>query len=158
VKSGRFRSDLYYRLNVFPIQIPPLRERPEDIPPLVWSLVREFQETMGKKIERVTEKTMTALTSYHWPGNVRELRNIIERAMILCSGTTLEVRIPETVTVPKGYHGQSLRDVEREQILAILVETNWKVGGNGGAAELLGLERTTLNSKMKKLDIKRPPA
>jgi PAS domain S-box-containing protein len=158
VKSGGFRSDLYYRLNVFPIQIPPLRDRPEDIPPLVWSLLREFQETMGQKIERITEKTMTALTSYHWPGNVRELRNIIERAMILCTGTTLEVRIPETVTVPNVSHVQTLRDVEREQILAALVGANWKVGGKGGAAELLGLERTTLNSKMKKLDIKHPPA
>jgi formate hydrogenlyase transcriptional activator len=113
---------------------------------------------MGKKIERITEKTMTALSSWHWPGNVRELRNVIERAMILCSGTTLDVRIPETVTVSKVSHGQTLRDVEREQILAALVGANWKVGGKGGAAELLGLERTTLNSKMKKLDIKRPPA
>jgi PAS domain S-box-containing protein len=158
VKSGSFRSDLYYRLNVFPIQIPPLRERPDDIPPLVWSLVREFQEAMGKNIDHISNKTMNSLTSCHWPGNVRELRNIIERAMILCTGTTLEVQMPETVTVSKGYHGQTLRDVEREQILAALVGANWKVGGKGGAAELLGLERTTLNSKMKKLDIKRPPA
>jgi PAS domain S-box-containing protein len=158
VKSGGFRSDLYYRLNVFPIQIPPLRERPEDIPPLVWSLVKEFQEAMGKNIDHISNKTMNSLTSCHWPGNVRELRNIIERAMILCTGTTLEVQMPEVVTVPKVSHGQTLRDVEREQILAALVSANWKVGGKGGAAELLGLERTTLNSKMKKLDIKRPSA
>ena len=156
VKSGSFRSDLYYRLNVFPIQIPPLRKRPEDVPPLVWSLVREFQEAMGKKIERIPEKTMNTLTSYHWPGNVRELRNIIERAMILCTGTTLEVQVPEIEKVPKVSQGQTLRDVERAQILAVLVGANWKVGGKGGAAEILDLERTTLYSKMRKLGIRRP--
>ena len=158
VKSGGFRSDLYYRLNVFPIQIPPLRERPEDIPPLVWSLVREFQETMGKNIVQISNNTMNTLTSYYWPGNVRELRNIIERAMILCTGATLEVRMPELVTVPKVFQGKTLRDVEREQILEVLYVTNWKVAGKGGAAELLDLERTTLTSKMKKLGIRRPAA
>ena len=156
VKAGGFRSDLYYRLNVFPIQISPLRERPEDIPLLVWSLVREFQETMGKKIECIPEKTMNTLTSCHWPGNVRELRNIIERAMIISDGITLEVNMPEMAPVPKAPQGKALRDVEREQILAVLVETNWKVGGKGGAAELLDLERTTLYAKMKKLGISRP--
>jgi PAS domain S-box-containing protein len=156
VKSGRFRSDLYYRLNVFPLPIPPLRERPEDIPPLVWSLVREFHEAMGKKIDRIPEKTMNALTSYDWPGNVRELRNVIERAMIVSVGTTLEVRMPEIQTKQKVSHGKALRDVERDQILAVLAGTRWKVAGKGGAAELLDLERTTLYSKMKKLGIKRP--
>ena len=157
VKSGRFRSDLYYRLNVFPIRIPPLRERPEDIPPLVWSMVREFQETMGKKIEHITNKTMNALTAYHWPGNVRELRNVIERAMIISEGTTLEVHLPEMVTEQKEPQGMALRDVEREQIMAVLAGTGGKIGGKGGAAELLDLERTTLYSKMKKLGIRRPP-
>ena len=155
VQSGRFRSDLYYRLNVFPITIPPLRERLEDIPPLVWSLVKEFEETMGKKIDRITDKTMTVLTSYHWPGNVRELRNVIERAMILSTRTSLEVYLPEIATVPKKPHGKALRDVEREQILMVLAETKWKIGGKGGAAEILELERTTLHAKMKKLDISR---
>jgi PAS domain S-box-containing protein len=156
VKSGRFRSDLYYRLNVFPIHIPPLRERPEDIPPLVWSLVREFQEAMGKIIDNITNKTMDALTSYHWPGNVRELRNVIERAMIISEGTTLEVHLPELVTAQKGPQGKALRDMEREQIMAVLAGTDWKIGGKGGAAELLDIERTTLYAKMKKLGIRRP--
>ena len=155
VKSGGFRSDLYYRLNVFPIHIPPLRERPEDIPPLVWSLVREFQETMGKKIDHITNATMTALTSYHWPGNVRELRNIIERAMIVSQGPALEVLLPEMSPARPVSHGKALRDVEREQILAVLAETRWKIGGRGGAAELLDLNRTTLQAKMKKLGISR---
>ena len=156
VKSGRFRSDLYYRLNVFPIHILPLRERPEDIPPLVWSLVREFQEGMGKTIDHISKNTMNVLTAYHWPGNVRELRNIIERAMIINTGPTLEVRLPELETRQKVAHGKSLRDLEREQIMATLMATNWKVGGKGGAAELLDLDRTTLNSKMTKLGIRRP--
>ena len=156
VKSGRFRSDLYYRLNVFPIHIPPLRERPEDIPPLVWSLVREFRETMGKSVDHITKPTMTALTAYHWPGNVRELRNVVERAMIISMGSTLEVHLPENVSGPKASHSKALHDTEREQILAILAETKWKIAGEGGAAELLDLKRTTLQSKMKKLGIGRP--
>jgi PAS domain S-box-containing protein len=155
VKAGQFRSDLYYRLNVFPIHIAPLRERPEDIPPLVWSLVREFQETMGKTIDHITKNIMDDLTAYHWPGNVRELRNIIERAMIISEGSTLEVRLPELETGQKGSHGKALRDLEREQILEVLTDTKWRVGGKGGAAELLGLERTTLYGKMKKLGINR---
>jgi PAS domain S-box-containing protein len=155
VKAGQFRSDLYYRLNVFPIHIAPLRERPEDIPPLVWSLVREFQETMGKTIDHITKNIMDDLTAYHWPGNVRELRNIIERAMIISEGSTLEVRLPELETGQKGSHGKALRDLEREQILEVLTDTKWRVGGKGGAAELLGLERTTLYGKMKKLGISR---
>jgi transcriptional regulator with GAF, ATPase, and Fis domain len=156
VKEGRFRSDLYYRLNVFPIHIPPLRERPEDITPLVWAVVREFQEKMGKTIDHITKSTMNALTAYHWPGNVRELRNVIERAMIISHGATLEVHLPELETGQKGSHGKALRDLEREQILAVLADTKWKIGGKGGAAELLDLKRTTLQAKMMKLGIRRP--
>ena len=155
VKSGRFRSDLYYRLNVFPVHIPALRERPEDIAPLVWSLLRELQASMGRKIEHLTDTTMNALVSYHWPGNVRELRNVIERAMITSEGATLEVHLPEHVTVQMAPQGKALRDVEREQIMAVLAGTRWKIGGKGGAAEILDLERTTLYSKMKKLGIRR---
>jgi PAS domain S-box-containing protein len=156
VKSGRFRSDLYYRLSVFPITIPPLRERPEDIPPLIWSFVREFQETMGKTVNHITDRTMNALTAYHWPGNVRELRNVIERAMIISKDSTLEVKLTELKTGQKESRSKTLRDVEREQILTVLADTKWRVGGKGGAAELLGLERTTLHAKMKKLGIRRP--
>jgi len=156
VKEGRFRSDLYYRLNVFPIHIPPLRERPEDITPLVWAVVREFQEKMGKTIDHITKSTMNALTAYHWPGNVRELRNVIERAMIISDGATLKVHLQELETGQKGSHGKALRDLEREQILAVLADTKWKIGGKGGAAELLDLKRTTLQAKMMKLGIRRP--
>jgi len=99
---------------------------------------------------------MDALTSYHWPGNVRELRNVIERAMIISEGTTLEVHLPELVTVQKVPQGKALRDMEREQIMAVLAGTDWKIGGKGGAAELLDIERTTLYAKMKKLGIRRP--
>lgn len=155
VKTGGFRSDLYYRLNVFPIHIPPLRERTDDIPPLVWSLVREYQEAMGKKIDHITNTTMTALASYAWPGNVRELRNVIERAMIVSQGPTLEALLPGLTSGQNVSHGKTLRDIEREQILLVLTDTKWKIGGKGGAAELLDIERTTLYAKMKKLGIER---
>jgi formate hydrogenlyase transcriptional activator len=154
VKAGRFRKDLYYRLNVFPIAIPPLRERPEDIPLLVWAFVRMFQEKMGKEIETISKKTMEALQSYSWPGNVRELKNIIEHAMILSNDTTLAVRLPQP-----GYLGtdatQTLQAMERRYIVAVLEKTGWRLSGQGGAAEVLGLKRTTLRAKIKKLGIKR---
>jgi PAS domain S-box-containing protein len=153
VKSGRFRLDLYYRFNVFPIHIPPLRERQVDIPPLVWSLVKELQESLGKKIDRISEKTMDRLTSYHWPGNIRELRNIIERAMILSSGPALEVTMPEAGERSQDSPRRELRDIDREHILAVLSNTGWRIRK---AAEVLGLKRTTLYTKMSKLGI-RPP-
>jgi formate hydrogenlyase transcriptional activator len=154
VKVGKFRKDLYYRLNVFPIVIPPLRERFEDIPLLVRAFVREFQKRVGKEIESIPRKTMEALASYCWPGNVRELRNIIEHAMILSKDKTLFVRMPklessETVADAK------LEDMERRHILAVLQNTDWRLGGKDGAASILGLKRTTLYSKMKKLGISR---
>ena len=156
VTAGTFRSDLYYRLNVFPIVVPPLRERREDIPLLVWSMVKEFRESMGRSIEWIPEKTMQALTTYDWPGNIRELRNVIERAMIITSGAFLEVVMPKSGMLQKAAAGGTLADVEREHILAVLSGTRWRITGKGGAAELLGLERTTLYSKMKKLGISRP--
>ena len=157
VECGRFRNDLFYRLNVFPIVIPPLRERPEDIPLLVWAFVKEFQQKMGKRIDNIPKKTMTALQSYGWPGNGRELRNTIERAMIVSSGRTLEVVLPETdEVVPSGEGELDLQDVERRHIISVLKRTSWHVTGKCGAAEILGLKGTTLQSKMKKLGIKRP--
>jgi len=155
VKAGRFRKDLYYRLNVFPITIPPLRERPEDIPLLVWAFLRMFQEKMGKEIENVPRKTMEALQSYSWPGNVRELKNVIEHAMILSEEKNLRVHLPRPGPLETGTT-QDLQDMERRHILAVLEKTGWRLSGDGGAAEALGLKRTTLHEKMKKLGIKRP--
>jgi transcriptional regulator with GAF, ATPase, and Fis domain len=154
VKAGRFRKDLYYRLNVFPIAIPPLRERPEDIPPLVWTFVRMFQERMGKEIETISKKTMEALQSYSWPGNVRELKNIIEHAMIMSNDKTLAVRLPQPGSLETDA-AQTLQELERRHIAAVLEKTDWRLSGKGGAAEVLGLKRTTLGAKMKKLGIKR---
>jgi DNA-binding NtrC family response regulator len=155
VQEGRFRKDLFYRLNVFPIVIPPLRERPEDIPLMVWAFIREFQKKMGKKIENISKKAMEELKSYSWPGNVRELRNVIEHAMIVSSDKTLVVHAPkpassETPDVP------NLEDMERRHIVSVLERNGWRVGGKRGAAEILGLKRSTLYSRMKKLGINRP--
>ena len=155
VSAGRFRRDLYYRLNVFPISIPPLRERTEDIPPLVWAFVRQYEKKLGKRIDHIPRKSMEALQRYPWPGNARELRNIVERAMITTSGGTLLLRPPLPASDKISTSG-SLEDVERNHILDVLVKTGWRVTGKGGAAETLGMKRTTLQSKMKKLGIKRP--
>jgi formate hydrogenlyase transcriptional activator len=155
VKDGTFRPDLFYRLNVFPIVIPPLRERPEDIPLLVRAVVMEFQKRMGKEIEGIPKKTMQTLQSYSWPGNVRELRNVIEHAMILSKSKTLEVHIPKRASSETGAPG-NLQDLERTHIVAVLEKTGWRIAGLGGAAEVLGLKRTTLQAKMKKLGIKPP--
>jgi len=154
VKDGRFRRDLFYRLNVFPIVIPPLRERPGDIPLLVRAVVKEFQVRMGKEIESIPKKTMQALQSYSWPGNVRELRNMIEHAMILSGGKTLDVHVPKRASSETDATG-NLIDMERRHITAALNKTGWRVAGQGGAAEILGLKRTTLYGKIRKLGIKR---
>jgi formate hydrogenlyase transcriptional activator len=155
VNGGKFRKDLYYRLNVFPIVIPPLRERPEDIPLMTWSFVREFQKKMGKRIDSIPRKSMEALQAYSWPGNVRELRNVIERAIIISSGRVLNVPVP-SILVTETPGDRNLDEVERRHILSVLERTAWRLTGKGGAAETLGLKRTTLQSKMKKLGIKRP--
>ena len=154
MKNGNFRQDLFYRLNVFPIVIPPLRERPEDIPLLVRALVKEFQKKMGKEIENIPKRTMQALQSYSWPGNVRELKNVIEHAMILSKGKTLEVRLPNLASSETEAAG-NLENMERRHIVAVLEKTDWRIAGRGGAAEVLGLKRTTLQAKMKKLGIRR---
>jgi DNA-binding NtrC family response regulator len=140
---------------VFPIAIPTLRERPEDIPLLVWAFVRMFQERMGKEIETISKKTMEALQSYSWPGNVRELKNIIEHAMILSNNKTLAVRLPQPGSLGTDAT-QTLQDMERRHMVAVLERASWRLSGKGGAAEVLGLKRTTLHEKMKKLGIKRP--
>jgi transcriptional regulator with GAF, ATPase, and Fis domain len=154
VKDGKFRPDLFYRLNVFPIVLPPLRARLEDIPLLVRAFVRDFQKRMGKEVESIPKKSMQALQSYSWPGNVRELRNLIEHAMIVSKGKTLEVDVPKRAPSEEDATG-TLEDVERKHVMAVLEKTGWRVGGQGGAAEVLGLVRTTLHAKMKKLGIKR---
>jgi formate hydrogenlyase transcriptional activator len=155
VKDGKFRKDLFYRLNVFPILIPPLRERPEDIPLMFWAFVREFQQRMGKEIETISKKSMEALQSYSWPGNVRELRNVIEHAMILSKSKTLVVHVPKLRSSEAGV-ARSLEEMERRHIVSVLEKAGWRVAGKGGAAEVLGLKRSTLISKMKKLHIHRP--
>jgi transcriptional regulator with GAF, ATPase, and Fis domain len=155
VKDGKFRKDLFYRLNVFPMMIPPLRERPEDIPLMVWAFVREFQKKMGKEIETISKKSMQALQSYPWPGNVRELRNVIEHAMILSKSKPLVVHVPK-LRSSETESARNLEDMERRHITAVLERIGWRVAGKGGAAEVLGLKRSTLISKMKKLGIGRP--
>lgn len=157
VEEQKFRSDLYYRLNVFPINAPPLRDRPEDIPLLVRHFVQRFAVRMKKRIETIPAEAMKALQAYPWPGNVRELENFIERSVILTPGQDLVVSLPElkrTITVSSG--PTNLEQAEREHILRVLKETNWVLSGASGAATKLGMKRTTLWSKMQKLGISRP--
>ncbi len=158
VENKEFREDLYYRLNVFPIEMPPLRARIEDLPHLVWSFVEEFSEAMGKNIEKIPHTAMEALKAYRWPGNVRELRNIIERAMIMSRGPTLAIDLPEQTAPGSEAAAKTLDDVEREYIETIAESTGWRISGARGAAEILGMKATTLESRMKKLGIKRPEA
>lgn len=155
VAEGLFRSDLYYRLSAFPIAIPPLRDLSEDIPELVWSFVNEFADTMGKRIDTIRESTMQNLQNYQWPGNVRELRNVIERAMILSSSRELEVVLPASPKSPSDSESMQLKDVEKSHILRILDETDWRIRGEEGAALILGLKPSTLESRMSKLGINR---
>ena len=158
VNEQKFRADLYYRVNVFPITVPPLRDRPEDIPTLVRYFVQEFATRMAKQIESIPVDVMEALTKYSWPGNVRELRNVLERSVILTSGKRLHV--PKDAfddSAPSEPTGVvPLADAERRHILEALNATNWVIGGSKGAAALLGLKRSTLQSRMEKLQIRRP--
>jgi PAS domain S-box-containing protein len=158
VQQGAFREDLFYRLNVFPIIIPPLRERTEDIPLLVWAFVRHLEKKMGKQINTIPRRGMESLQRYSWPGNVRELRNVIEHAMIVTRDKTLNLRAPAAVSVAEKAedNGLELEAAERRHILTVLQRSGWRINGAGGAAEALGLKRTTLQSKMKKLGIERP--
>ena len=160
VAEKKFRSDLYYRLNVFPINVPPLRERPEDIPMLVHFFAQKFAQQMKRRIESVPKDTMAALTSYHWPGNIRELQNLVERGVILSRGSSLEIPLAElkhSNKVSNHSNGPAtLEAVERDHILRVLGELNWVIGGPNGAAARLGLNRTTLNHRLQKLGISRP--
>ena len=157
VAEGTFRRDLYYRLNVFPIEVPPLRDRREDIAMLAWTFIGEFSAAMGKRIDRIADDSMSAMEAYAWPGNVRELRNVIERAMILTNGPVLEITLAKaampsvTVVAPT-----TLVDAERAHILAALTQAGGRIRGTGGAAELLDIKPTTLESRIQKLGIRRP--
>ena len=159
VENKEFRSDLYYRLRVFPILLPPLRERREDIPLLVRYFVDRHSRKLYKKIQTIPEETMRALTRWNWPGNIRELENFIERAVILTNGPVLRAPLAELETAEVApavpVQESSLEATEREHILRILRETKGKIGGADGAAARLGLIRTTLNSKIKKLGIRK---
>jgi formate hydrogenlyase transcriptional activator len=160
VEEQRFRSDLFYRLNVFPVRLPPLRERREDIPLLVWYFVRQFATRMKRNYESVSSETMTALCEYDWPGNIRELQNLIERAVILFPGPVLRVPLRDlprrTITVPHSGQHQTLEEAERAHILRTVKDTKWVLGGPNGAAARLAINRSTLQFRMKKLGIVRP--
>jgi formate hydrogenlyase transcriptional activator len=161
VADGRFREDLYYRLNVFPLVLPPLRERRDDIPRLVRHFTQRFARRMGRRIETIPTAVMDALVRYPWPGNIRELQNVIERAVILSPGPSLQVPPGDLQPVPAQTRApaaapSTLADAERDHILGVLRETGWVLSGPDGAAARLGMKRTTLQSKLKKLGISRP--
>jgi transcriptional regulator with GAF, ATPase, and Fis domain len=159
VSTGDFRSDLYYRLNVFPITIPPLRERKEDIPALVELFVAKFNRSMGKDVSVISQQVMDTLQAYEWPGNIRELQNVVERAVILSEGQALRLEgalegVGAAGEVPTV--GESLVDVERAHIQGVLEKCSWKVAGKKGAAARLGLNPSTLRSRIEKLGIRKP--
>jgi formate hydrogenlyase transcriptional activator len=161
VDDRKFRSDLYYRLNVFPIRVPPLRERAEDIPLLVRHFVKQFSERNNRNIDTIPVETMEAMTRYHWPGNIRELQNVIERAVIITRGATLSVSLDELKpdARSKSSNGceslqELLSETERTQILRALESSNWVISGAKGAAARLGIKRTTFQARMQKLGIR----
>ena len=157
IGQGQFRADLFYRLNVFPIRVPALRERVDDIPLLVWSFVEEFAKTFGKTVNEVPAENMAALQRHTWPGNIRELRNAVERAMIMASGPRLTIPIPTPLNAFRT-HSLRLMDVQKDHIRKVLESANWRVRGSGGAADRLGLRPTTLETRMAKLGLIRPKA
>jgi formate hydrogenlyase transcriptional activator len=155
VATGTFREDLFYRLNVFPVQMPPLRDRVEDIPLLAWHFVEEFSKRFGKDVENIPSEHMAALQQYGWPGNIRELRNVVERAMIMANGPRLTITLP-AARAAVGQRSTTLAEVETEHIRGVLENVAWRIRGEGGAAELLGLKPTTLETRMSRLGIHRP--
>ena len=158
-QEGQFRPDLYYRLSVFPITLPPLRERQDDILPLVTHFVHKYAAKYGKTIESVSEPQLAALQNYAWPGNVRELQHVLERAVILTQGTCLALGnwFQEARPGSPSSRIDTLEEVERAHIVKALEAANWRLSGTGGAAEILGLKYTTLQSRMQKLGIARKP-
>jgi formate hydrogenlyase transcriptional activator len=160
VDEQKFRQDLFYRLNVFPIHVPPLRGRREDIPMLVRHFAQQFGRRMKKTIETISSETMDALTRYDWPGNIRELQNLIERAVILSTGSTLEVPIATLTGRRAGptvqRESETLAQAERRHIISALEASNWVIGGANGAAARLGMKRSTLQFRMRKLAVVRP--
>jgi PAS domain S-box-containing protein len=159
VEAGKFRADLYYRLNIFPIRVPALRERKEDIPLLVRHLVVKYGMKMGRRIETIPQAALDALAAYDWPGNVRELGNVIERSVIISRGTTLELGdwlAGQRAVSGGGLRARTLEEVERAHIIEVLESTRWRVSGPRGAATILGVKPTTLEARMKKLGIARP--
>ncbi|HWO37705.1 MAG TPA: sigma 54-interacting transcriptional regulator, partial [Candidatus Acidoferrum sp.] len=177
VDEQKFRSDLFYRLNVFPVRVPSLRERPEDIPLLVRHFTEQCARRMNRKIETISSETLKQMRQYHWPGNIRELQNVIERAVILSAGPVLNVPLGEIQSrpsttgvsrdgemnkVPGSTTRQDIRDVleetERKHILSVLAQTNWVVAGPNGAATRLGMKRSTLQLRIRKLGLSREDA
>jgi formate hydrogenlyase transcriptional activator len=157
IRKGRFRQDLYYRLNVFPITVPPLRQRKEDIPLMVHAFIKRYSRKLGKQITSIQKETMKALQDYPWPGNVRELESIIERAVILCPGPVLKLADKlEFSSPPLSSVVKTLEEMEQNQILKILSETRWRIEGKDGAAAILGLHPSTLRARMHKLGMVRP--
>jgi formate hydrogenlyase transcriptional activator len=156
VRDGRFREDLLFRLNVFPIRLPALRERPEDIPLLAMAIVDELGASMGRQFDAISRASLLALQHYHWPGNIRELRNVVERAMITSDGPALNFELPSVPVRRPGSAPQSLKALEREHMLAVLQRTGWRIRGPRGAAIILGLPPTTLENRMARSGIVRP--
>jgi len=156
IVDGRFREDLFYRLNVFPIQVPPLRDRLEDVPLLVERFVEDFSKTFSKRVEAISSDSMASLQQYKWPGNVRELRNVVERAMIVHAGGTLVIELPRGRPIAVKSGSTRMSDVETSHVLSVLDATGWRVRGAGGAAEQLGLKPSTLEARMAKLGLRRP--
>jgi formate hydrogenlyase transcriptional activator len=157
VADGQFRSDLYYRLNIFPLTIPPLRDRAQDIPILVRYYVEKYARRLGRRIEEIPTAAMEALSKYCWPGNVRELQNFIERAVILSHGRVLHAPLSDLEQSQKSKLC-TLEDVEKEHVLQALREAHWVIGGPKGAAVRLGMKRTTLAYRIRKLKIPRKPS
>ena len=155
VQAGRFRQDLYYRLSVYPITLPPLRERPEDIPLLVQFFIQNLNKKLGKQVDSIPQRSMSALQQYSWPGNIRELENVLERTMITTPDNVLHVDLPDHAAATHEAQ-QTLEEHEREYIIRILESTKWRIHGPLGAAVILGLNPWTLSSRMKKLGIKKP--
>jgi transcriptional regulator with GAF, ATPase, and Fis domain len=158
IDNGAFRTDLYYRLNVFPIEVPALRERRDDIALLVWYFLSKHRGPLGKIVDTIGKRDMSALLSYSWPGNVRELENRIERALIASTGRLLAIEGPQIGFVPPSApnNSESLDDVQRAHITAVLEHSGWKVKGEGNAADRLRLNSSTLRARMKRLGIIRP--